>query len=214
MRVLTTLLLLCFCTAAWPAGVYKWVDENGKVHYGTVRPKQTKAEQIQKGICGPTDTQETCAEKKEAAAARRAAAAENTEQRIDALQRHNEVSDAMKGGRAVPGMSPEQVYRTLGKPGRTTKYRTEDGALLEEWSYDGGPVPMRVHFHNGKVSYVGQSQSPATTWQQPPVGAAEGNNTKEDRVETRNERIERENSRGDIFERRYKDNPPQYRDRQ
>jgi len=212
MRVLTTLLLLCFCTAAWPAGVYKWVDENGKVHYGTVRPKQTKAEQIQKGICDSADTRETCAEKKEAAAARRAATAEDTQQRIDALQRHNEVSDAMKGGRAVPGMSPEQVYNTLGKPDRTAKYRTEDGVLLEEWSYDRGPVPMRVDFHNGKVSYVGQS--PAETWRQPPIGTAGRNNTKEDRVETRNERIERESKRGDIIDRHYQDNPPQYRDRQ
>ncbi|MCG8494853.1 MAG: DUF4124 domain-containing protein [Enterobacterales bacterium] len=44
--VLTTLILVCLTTShAW-SQVYKWVDENGKVHFGDQPPNKEKAETI------------------------------------------------------------------------------------------------------------------------------------------------------------------------
>jgi hypothetical protein len=39
-------LLLVVSAAAW-GGIYKWVDENGQVHYGERAPQTSRSEQVQ-----------------------------------------------------------------------------------------------------------------------------------------------------------------------
>ena len=45
LPVVTTILVCLFCTQAWAAGIYKWVDEKGDVHYSD-KPEHTKSEVI------------------------------------------------------------------------------------------------------------------------------------------------------------------------
>ena len=45
MRKILVMVLLLGCVAASAAGVYKWVDENGKVHYGD-QPGNSSAREV------------------------------------------------------------------------------------------------------------------------------------------------------------------------
>ncbi|MDO9372281.1 MAG: DUF4124 domain-containing protein [Gammaproteobacteria bacterium] len=45
MRKILVMVLLLGCAAASAAGVYKWVDENGKVHYGD-HPGNSSAREV------------------------------------------------------------------------------------------------------------------------------------------------------------------------
>lgn len=41
-RLVLTILLACFASATYAAGIYKWVDEKGAVHYGDIVPEKYK----------------------------------------------------------------------------------------------------------------------------------------------------------------------------
>lgn len=45
-QVLTFLLITLCCSTLLQAGIYKWVDENGKVHFGDRPPESEQAEQV------------------------------------------------------------------------------------------------------------------------------------------------------------------------
>lgn len=47
-------MLLALCNTS-QAGIYKWVDENGKVHYGQQRPTDAAAEKMQVDQYAPQD---------------------------------------------------------------------------------------------------------------------------------------------------------------
>ncbi|GAB4295445.1 MAG: DUF4124 domain-containing protein [Thiohalomonadaceae bacterium] len=46
LRLLLSLLTLCL-SPAFAAGVYKWVDEQGQVHFGERPPARTQAQELQ-----------------------------------------------------------------------------------------------------------------------------------------------------------------------
>ncbi|MDO3381473.1 glutaredoxin family protein [Gilvimarinus algae] len=48
---LPAVVFLWFCAACWcQADIYKWTDENGKVHYSNVKPENYDTEQVDKPI--------------------------------------------------------------------------------------------------------------------------------------------------------------------
>ena len=63
VRVLMTLLLGMFAGLVYADSVYKWVDENGKVHYGDAPPGSQSRKQIQVAPPPPSARQATTAEK-------------------------------------------------------------------------------------------------------------------------------------------------------
>ncbi|MCK4705344.1 MAG: DUF4124 domain-containing protein, partial [Gammaproteobacteria bacterium] len=46
-------LALILTTPAMSSGIYKWTDENGKIHYGSQRPQDTAAEKMKLQIAEP-----------------------------------------------------------------------------------------------------------------------------------------------------------------
>jgi hypothetical protein len=63
VRVLMTLLLVMFVGLVYADGVYKWVDEYGKVQYGDAPPGNKSRKQIQVAPPPPSARQETTVEK-------------------------------------------------------------------------------------------------------------------------------------------------------
>lgn len=56
---LVTLLFACMVsTTAIASGIYKWVDENGKTHYGSQRPEAAQAEKVKLHLPGPASPTE------------------------------------------------------------------------------------------------------------------------------------------------------------
>lgn len=65
-KMLTTLILaLVISPAAMSTGIYKWTDENGKVHYGSQRPPDAEAEKLKLQVSQPTPSPEKAKEDKE-----------------------------------------------------------------------------------------------------------------------------------------------------
>lgn len=63
LKLLATLMLAFMLSpAAFATGVYKWVDENGKTHYGSQRPQDASAERLKLNVPTPA-TQPDDAEK-------------------------------------------------------------------------------------------------------------------------------------------------------
>ncbi|MCK0154388.1 glutaredoxin family protein [Alcanivorax sp. S6407] len=46
MKVLLSLLLVCLCAGAWSSGIYRWVDDQGKVHFSDQAPQDQAAESL------------------------------------------------------------------------------------------------------------------------------------------------------------------------
>jgi hypothetical protein len=66
LKLLTSLMLaFLLAPAAFATGVYKWVDENGKTHYGSQRPQDASAERLKLNVPTPA-TQPEDAEKEAA----------------------------------------------------------------------------------------------------------------------------------------------------
>ncbi len=66
LKLLTSLILaFMLAPAALATGVYKWVDDNGKIHYGSQRPQDASAERLKLNVPMPA-TQPEDAEKEAA----------------------------------------------------------------------------------------------------------------------------------------------------
>lgn len=64
MRKIVVMLLLLGCAVASAAGVYKWVDENGKVHYGD-QPGHSSAREIILPVAPAPDENQRAHEQKQ-----------------------------------------------------------------------------------------------------------------------------------------------------
>ena len=59
-KTLATLVLAFIISpAAMSSGIYKWTDENGKIHYGSQRPENAQAEKMKLHVPGPASKPET-----------------------------------------------------------------------------------------------------------------------------------------------------------
>ncbi|MCW8830297.1 MAG: DUF4124 domain-containing protein [Gammaproteobacteria bacterium] len=59
-QLLATLMLtLIISPSAMSEGIYKWTDENGKVHYGSQRPEDAKAEKMNLYVPKPASQPES-----------------------------------------------------------------------------------------------------------------------------------------------------------
>ncbi len=63
------------------------------------------------------------------------------------------IMEAMKQGVVSKGMSPEQVYKTLGTPSSTTRAHSASG-VSEAWTYDGAGLTIRFVTGQGKSPTV------------------------------------------------------------
>lgn len=59
-------LALIITTPAMSSGIYKWTDENGKIHYGSQRPEDTASEKMKLQISEPSPDAEKPEEDKTA----------------------------------------------------------------------------------------------------------------------------------------------------
>lgn len=55
-RILVVLSISMMFSAAGAAGIYKWVDEDGKVHYSQTRPPEHEAEKMRVPTRAPENT--------------------------------------------------------------------------------------------------------------------------------------------------------------
>ena len=67
LKLLASLMLaFMLAPAAFATGVYKWVDENGKTHYGSQRPQDASAERLKLNVptpaTQPEDTEKEAAD--------------------------------------------------------------------------------------------------------------------------------------------------------
>lgn len=47
MKILTTIVVLALLSAGTNAEIYRWTDENGKVHFSDQKPWQTESEKVE-----------------------------------------------------------------------------------------------------------------------------------------------------------------------
>ncbi|HSC67177.1 MAG TPA: DUF4124 domain-containing protein [Cellvibrio sp.] len=59
MKLSLVVLLLSISAAAFSGEVYKWKDENGKVHYSDSKPKSDATESVTTTVTPPKPTQDT-----------------------------------------------------------------------------------------------------------------------------------------------------------
>lgn len=77
---------------------------------------------------------------------------------IDLRLRHRaEGERAVKEGRVVAGMGPDQVSRSWGKP-LEVGARLREGRKLEVWAYDRGGQRVTLVFDHGVVSSITRVQ--------------------------------------------------------
>jgi hypothetical protein len=62
LTVVLTIVMAITLPLSTHAKIYKWVDENGKVHYGAEKPADTKAERIKVNIQPATSTDKSDAD--------------------------------------------------------------------------------------------------------------------------------------------------------
>jgi len=58
-------LTLVLTTPAISSGIYKWTDENGKIHYGSQRPEDASSERMKLKLSEPSPTSEKSENDKE-----------------------------------------------------------------------------------------------------------------------------------------------------
>jgi uncharacterized protein DUF4124 len=123
-RIALALFLLVVCLAA-RAEVFRWVDENGKTHYGDVVPEKYKQKAKRVDSSGP-----------EVSGAQRQEAAERAAKekaRLDALQKSRDAKDdAAKAGSPAPVAQSgdeceEQMKAYLDSLACFDKYRNAKG---------------------------------------------------------------------------------------
>ncbi len=56
------MLAVMLAPAVFATGVYKWVDDNGKIHYGSQRPQDASAERLQLNVPTPATRPEDAEE--------------------------------------------------------------------------------------------------------------------------------------------------------
>lgn len=155
-HILTVLLLLA-TTHATAAGVYRWVDEHGKVHYSD-RPPLADTEQLRIRRGEARDPAELRREldrlttdaavldaRDRAAVERRNAAWARESAQYQAEQAEAErLRAARLRGEVVPGMRADDVHSLIGKPDRINRDNYGDG-WDEQWVYDRKQPGQRYH---------------------------------------------------------------------
>ena len=130
-QLLATLILaLVLSPSAVNAGIYKWTDENGKVHYGAQRPKDAPAEKMKLHVPEPAsqpyseeEDQESKAKEEpkledhgdqEKANQERAAYCANERKRLKTVEKNKEVYEKDASGK-VNKVSSEVRNQRLNK---------------------------------------------------------------------------------------------------
>ncbi|MDH5611431.1 MAG: DUF4124 domain-containing protein [Gammaproteobacteria bacterium] len=100
-QILATLILaLVISPAAVSAGIYKWTDENGKIHYGSERPEDAQAEKMKLHVPEPATSPEK---------------AEKTEETDEADATDMTEDDKAKKERVAYCASERKRLQTVGK---------------------------------------------------------------------------------------------------
>ena len=121
-------LTLIITTPALSSGIYKWVDENGKTHYGSQRPENTQAEKMKLHVPQPAaqaaPKEETVEQKQDAkprdhntpekANKERVAYCENERKRLQTIENNEEIHEEDTSGK-VSKISSEARNKRLAK---------------------------------------------------------------------------------------------------
>lgn len=128
--VATLILMLIMSPSAMGAGIYKWVDENGKVHYGSQRPEDAKAEKMKLHVPEPAAKPESAEDDKEKADLshedkanqERKAYCETERKRLQTVAKNKEIHQKDANGKVVKMSSKERDERLNKIKANISKY--------------------------------------------------------------------------------------------
>ena len=152
MRMLL-LLLIMLCTASASAQIYRWVDENGKVHYSDKKPQQDRSvETVAPQIKAPSEPDEGGLRRLEyLKSAEQIDAQREAEQRLAKSGRDKELADGISRRKAAENCDDARVQYGITFE-EMAIYQTEWGDLRPMWVND---------YYQGEREFISDQQRPA-----------------------------------------------------
>lgn len=158
MKVLILFLLFCSVPFTLSAGkIQRWIDADGRLHFGDVPPSSAAAERVELEVT-PADPDNprgmlsgSSTTPEEWRASRRARGSEVHRKPRRSYSERLRYRNAAVSGRILVGMQADEVRRAWGEPTRIRRRGTE-GLLRESWVYIDDSGQRSVNLSNGKVS--------------------------------------------------------------
>lgn len=174
MRYAILVMTLSMPLAAHAAGIYRWIDDQGNVHFGDAPPRPHQAKQMAvPPVSGPVPAARGSSplnqgaglrpgelerlrrvkqrDRKEAAERAAAVAKRSNKYQKERAQAEldKKLTSVAREGKVLPGMNADQVREAWGNP--QSIHSTDDsGGHWEHWWYGWNSV----HFKNGRVFSV------------------------------------------------------------
>lgn len=128
--VTTLILMLIMSPSAMGAGIYKWVDENGKIHYGSQRPEDAKAKKMKLHVPEPAakpeptedDEKKVDLSDEDKASQERKAYCETERKRLKTVAKNKQIHKKDANGKVIKMSSNEREERLNKIKANISKY--------------------------------------------------------------------------------------------
>lgn len=150
----TAMLIILMVALPASAGVYKWVDDKGNVHYSDKPVGDAQKLRIQNSP--PAEEGQDTYRKS-----------------MDDAKERFRLEEAVLDRKVLVGMSQEQVKAAWGAPSGT-RTTTNAAGVTETWNYQRGRSVTAVVFREGKVASISSNESGAAGREPAPAPSSSG----------------------------------------